>query len=177
MKNIDYLDLKAAADKVELLDAIAQANFQLGLYQRAESLWLRVYQLIPDNQRALIGLAQVAVINQDAAAARQWIEKIEENHSITKFAGHPADLWLIKSGVAELSGDDKKALVLARQAYNFFQREGLIQQQLSAAHRVGGGGFIRRPRGGGSHRLLTTISESRQPVFTAHPSAYFSHKK
>lgn len=136
-ENIEYLNLKSAADKVELMDAIAQAYFQLGLYERAESLWQQVYQLIPDNRRALTGLAQVAVINQNAASAGQWLAKIENSKTTTGSAEQLTDLWLIKSGIAELSGDEKQALELARQAYDFFHREGLTQQQLLAAHRVG----------------------------------------
>jgi len=135
-ENIEYLSLKAPADKVELLDAIAQAYFQLGLYDQADELWQQVYQLMPDNRRALLGLARLAVINHDSEAAKQWLTRAKNNESMTTFAEQPSDLWLIKSGIAELSGDETEALSLARQAHDFFQREGLVQQQLSAADRV-----------------------------------------
>lgn len=136
-ENIDYLDLKAAADKSELTDAIAQAYFQLGLYERADALWQQVYQLTPDNRRAMLGLAQVAVINNDAETAKQWLQRVQKNDSKATQTERPADLWLIQSGIAELTGDQEQALSLARRAHDYFQGEDLIQQQLVAAQRVG----------------------------------------
>jgi len=149
-ENIDYLNLKAPADKVELLDAIAQAYFQLGLYDRADSLWQQAHQLTPQNQPALLGLAQVAVINHDADAAKQWLARAQSSDVEPAFASRPADLWLIQSGIAELSGDETRALSLARLAYDHFRKEALIQQQLSAAQRVGD--------------LLYKASESKQAI-------------
>lgn len=135
-ENINYLDLKAMADKSELIEAIAQAYFQLGLFERADDLWQQVYRLTPDNHRALLGLAQVAVINHDAEAAKKWLGRAQQIGSKATLTVRPAEWWLIQSGIAELTDDQEQALSLARQAHDYYQRVNLIQQQLVAAQRV-----------------------------------------
>lgn len=149
-ENIDYVALDEPADKSDLLDAIAQAYFQLGLYDRAGELWQQAIRQTPDMVPALTGLARLAVINGDAVAARQLLQRLQQSDPEKTDKRQPEDIALIESGIAALNGESEKALSLARQAYQFYQTEGLIQQQLTAAVQVAD--------------LLYQASESKQAI-------------
>ncbi|MFV0544307.1 MAG: protein kinase domain-containing protein [Marinicella pacifica] len=149
-ENIDYATFDQAADKSELLDAIAQAYFQLGLYDRANDLWQKAIQQAEGDGSALLGLARIAVINGDAESAQQRLQQFQQSVQETQQAGQSADIWLIESAMVALNGETDKALSLARQAYNYFVANDFIQQQLTAALQVAD--------------LLYNASESKQAI-------------